>query len=451
MLTRTTNQRQRLNLTALILLWSLGSLLMLSCQRDNIDPERSSDTKRKERFDRDHLVKKFELSGVKRGLTDTLNSTLIVQYVPLWDEIEYVHSNDSVAATKVPLRVTVWKEGQEYPSQELNNVPFLYILSDDQFYLGRFFGKEDIPMSAYKDFLTNGKLTLQELSSRNTIMYSYSEGKGSHTPVAQTKLTIKSSQKKSGWNVHCYEMVTCTWSALCDGMIYLGTSHPGTCNPPPPTPCDYSSYWEQGPSQFQRICEDIYVPDPPPGGGGGLPQQPGQPATNADSEPASYYWRNLLANGYHDVLERTTPMFTIIEGSDVDVLIPNENAYNCHYHTFISTDPSSITGTEAARGNPRWVTQINLKNWTEVSSGIKVGDVVIYQAPGLNGAPVGLAHSGIVTQVNSQGHATEISSKMGEYQVIHHHPRDVPSAFGPTEPTFQYQGETYRSRLYFRK
>lgn len=49
-------------------------------------------------------------------------------------------------------------------------------------------------------------------------------------------------------------------------------------------------------------------------------------------------------------------------------------------------------------------------------------------------------HSGIVVEVDSDGYATKISSKMGEYDVIEHHPRDIPEQYGSSAPTFTING-----------
>ena len=68
-----------------------------------------------------------------------------------------------------------------------------------------------------------------------------------------------------------------------------------------------------------------------------------------------------------------------------------------------------------------------------------------------SGVPGGWLHSGIVTAVDGQGYATEISSKMGEFEIITHHPRDIPEEYGGTDPTYEHDGIAYPSRVYYRK
>jgi hypothetical protein len=41
-----------------------------------------------------------------------------------------------------------------------------------------------------------------------------------------------------------------------------------------------------------------------------------------------------------------------------------------------------------------------------------------------------------VTEVDSDGYATKMSSKMGDYDVMEHHPRDIPESYGTSAPTF---------------
>ncbi|WP_128353368.1 hypothetical protein [Pedobacter chitinilyticus] len=92
-----------------------------------------------------------------------------------------------------------------------------------------------------------------------------------------------------------------------------------------------------------------------------------------------------------------------------------------------------------------------LQTWQQVTDNIKVGDVVLYLREGANG-PNTLAHSGRVVGVDARGKATLISSKMGIYQIITHHPRDIPVSYGSNQANYTAtNGITYPSRIYFRK
>lgn len=185
--------------------------------------------------------------------------------------------------------------------------------------------------------------------------------------------------------------------------------------------------------------------EPPPYGGGGAGN------SKQDREPTSYHWRDLLEDlaNWHLHLSEPEPWFITVNGNNV----PNPEVYNCHYYTF---GPDYALDTFADEGYPKWVFSVNLlpSDWTEVNGYVQVGDVVIYKGipPGApEGTTPGLLHSGIVTAVDAQGYATEVSSKMGNYQIIQHHPRDVPAAFGPTSATFIYNGDYHKSRTYYRK
>lgn len=78
-------------------------------------------------------------------------------------------------------------------------------------------------------------------------------------------------------------------------------------------------------------------------------------------------------------------------------------------------------------------------------------NLVTYNGVTPDGNNHGLLHSGKVVGVDANGYANEISSKMGTYEIITHHPRDVPTSYGSTSPTYNYNGTTYKSREYYRK
>gem|GEM_PF-2473111 len=184
-------------------------------------------------------------------------------------------------------------------------------------------------------------------------------------------------------------------------------------------------------------------------GGGTNPPQTGQ-TSKTDKEPTAYVWRDKLYKGFEGILKHVTPQF--VEGPDGE-LISNSEAYNCHYHAIAEKDPAAITGTLEDMGMPKWVTDVNLKNWDKVSSDVKIGDIVIYNgvSSSRSGPIHGWKHSAVVTKVDSEGYAIEVSSKMGEYEVIKHHPRDIPPAYGDTGSTYTFEGKTYPSREYYRK
>ncbi len=162
-----------------------------------------------------------------------------------------------------------------------------------------------------------------------------------------------------------------------------------------------------------------------------------------DREPASYYWRpKLTSDDFSNYLTETTPRFTYPNGQKK----VNLDAFNCHYYAF-----GLEYATEVDDENPKWVTAISLtsKYWELVTGAVRVGDRVMYSLNN-NGAS-GWTHSAIVTEVDAEGYATKVSSKMGAYEIIEHHPRDIPVSYGSTEPTFIIDGKTYPSRIYWRK
>lgn len=166
-----------------------------------------------------------------------------------------------------------------------------------------------------------------------------------------------------------------------------------------------------------------------------------------DREPVSYFWRTRLSdtNGsdnFENHLTETTPKYTYPNGQPTI----NTDAYNCHYHAF-----GSEFAAEVDPDHPKWVIKITLpaKKWEVVTGNIQVGDRVLYF--GNQNGEVLLSHSGIVTEVDVDGYATKISSKMGTHEIIEHHPRDIPVSYGVTAPNFTINGQSHPSRLYWRR
>lgn len=162
-----------------------------------------------------------------------------------------------------------------------------------------------------------------------------------------------------------------------------------------------------------------------------------------DREPTSYYWRPKLQEGTWDnYLTESTPLYFYPNGQK----IINLAAYNCHYYAF-----GLENATKVDDEHPKWVIDLSLKGWEEVTGDVKVGDRIVYYQDYKGDKD--WTHSGIVIGVSTDGYATKISSKMGTYEIIEHHPRDIPKSYGSNEPTFLL-GEkrvVAPSRVYYRK
>ncbi|WP_410222268.1 hypothetical protein [Pedobacter sp.] len=166
-----------------------------------------------------------------------------------------------------------------------------------------------------------------------------------------------------------------------------------------------------------------------------------------DREPTSYNWRSkLTTSDFSNYLTETTPLW--IENNGIEVR--NIEAFNCHYYAF-----GPVYATATLEHYPKWVTEMQLtsKNWNQVTGNVQVGDRVTYYK-NTNGQ-VEWVHSAIVIEVDTDGYATKVSSKMGTYQILEHHPRDIPPSYGIPDPTFTVNvgtgTATYPSRIYWRK
>lgn len=124
---------------------------------------------------------------------------------------------------------------------------------------------------------------------------------------------------------------------------------------------------------------------------------------------------------------------------------PNPDAYNCHFYAWGASPGGNSTQF------PSWSNTPNTADYHSLNynAANQVGDRIVYYGINSQGS-LYATHSGIVTGVDSNGMATEITSKWGEMGVYEHAPVDVPSTYGPASPTFEYDGTTYESRVYFR-
>jgi len=142
---------------------------------------------------------------------------------------------------------------------------------------------------------------------------------------------------------------------------------------------------------------------------------------------------------------------------------PNLNAYNCHSDAWCEGkgDPSDPANASLLATYPRW--DQDPTNNAEQSIELNfdqpnyVGDRVVYYGVITNKNPDGTVtkswgptHSGIVTKVDKDGNAIEVTSKWGAAEKYVHHPRDVPAIYGSKEPTTVYSGQTLPSRIYYR-
>ena len=171
-----------------------------------------------------------------------------------------------------------------------------------------------------------------------------------------------------------------------------------------------------------------------------------QNTTPRDRAPASFYWRPLLTNSdgsinYDNIIE-STPFYFYNNGEKTI----NLEAYNCHYHAF-----GLEWATDVDDEHPKWVNtvRLNSQDWEVVTGNIKVGDRVMYYKNTDN--KLNWTHSARVIEVDAEGYATKVSSKLGTYQIIEHHPRDIPALYGSSDPTFMLNGKATPSRIYWRK
>ena len=145
---------------------------------------------------------------------------------------------------------------------------------------------------------------------------------------------------------------------------------------------------------------------------------------------------------------------TPIENSDGTY---NKDAYNCHSYAWENGkgDPLDPANADFVRaGITRW-DQDPTNNFSKAkalsfNAPNKVGDKLVYFAWDNDLKTVVPTHSAIVTKVVG-GRTVEVTSKWGQAPLYQHHPRDIPSIYGNTNPTFKApDGKIYPSRIYYR-
>ncbi|MFD2968569.1 hypothetical protein [Sphingobacterium bambusae] len=225
----------------------------------------------------------YEKLNVGDKLIDTLNSNLIVNYLPEWEKSREYQKNDSSHHRIVPLKPVVTTGGIAKVANVISDFPFLFIVNGKQFYFGRFFS------SAYSEgqvvnmdsVFVNGEMELTEVFTNKIIKYRYEGGAGEYIRPSVQARQATGRNLQSRYELRCETEITCTWYADCQGGLYLATSPSGTCiQPPSTTPCDYSAPWQRSTDIRREVCQNVWIPDPidpgVPGGGG--------PPTNEDNK-----------------------------------------------------------------------------------------------------------------------------------------------------------------------
>lgn len=397
------------------------------------------------------LKKAFYENELDKKLVPNIDQKLV--WEPDWKHPKVQTINDSTSYAFFKLLAYVKQDGKLMEAKEVDASSYLMVKNEQDFYKALYRVKNGLRETDINLTHFSGRLLLNNLKNNQSFLLNYLNGK----IVNDAKISLDKLGSSTGagkipttayWESYCRtEMRECTYvssgSINCTGNIYFEIVYSYDCTTPSPV-CGVPFYLSD--FSYQEVCINVWFPDPPNPGGGGGGDNGGQQA-GGDEEPASYNWRNKLTDDWDAYLNQEPP-HRIHNG--VGVEIPNPESFNCHYHTFHDVDPSALIGSQASDGWPKIFDNVLLQNWQKVTTNIKVGDVVLYFREGING-PNTLSHSGKVVGIDAQGNATLISSKMGIYQIITHHPRDIPVSYGSNQATYISNGTTYPSRIYFRK
>lgn len=149
-------------------------------------------------------------------------------------------------------------------------------------------------------------------------------------------------------------------------------------------------------------------------------------------------WMNGESSSPPDGIGDATPLYD--ENGNA-----NSNAYNCHFYAWGPSDGGNNPEF------PSWSQTPNTDGYhsLDFSDPNQVGDRVVYYGVDENGN-VYATHSGIVTGVDENGMATQITSKWGQMGLYEHAPTDVPASYGEKSPTFEHNGQMYMASCDFR-
>jgi RHS repeat-associated protein len=134
-------------------------------------------------------------------------------------------------------------------------------------------------------------------------------------------------------------------------------------------------------------------------------------------------------------------------------IAPADKSYNCHSYAWSNSKGDPSDPANKGLEYPTWDND-PLNNTSDYrpldfNEPNKIGDRIMYFSSDQNNNIIA-THSGIVTNIDKNGNASEITSKWGQAPVFQHHPRDVPSIYSNPEPTFKVDNKVYQSRVYFR-
>ncbi|MHA4808472.1 DUF6443 domain-containing protein [Flavitalea flava] len=131
----------------------------------------------------------------------------------------------------------------------------------------------------------------------------------------------------------------------------------------------------------------------------------------------------------------------------------NGEAYNCHSYAWENSQGSQYDPENSPQW-PKWdndpTNNTQLYHPIAFNDPNQVGDRVIYYNVNSKGNVVP-THSAIVSQVDKDGFATQVTSKWGQLGVYEHAPRDVPASYSPDAPTMTVNGKVYPTRVYYRR
>lgn len=230
---------------------------------------------------------KLEATHMFQRFSKKINDSLSMVWEPVWSEATVKKDDDTSSFTYVPLFAKMIKNGIEVKTKIVNFKSYLIIKNEKEYYLGDYFYELLTPLAKGEQpqlgDLRNftGTALLQNLSNNEVYELKYKNGSRDRTTNSKTaKSAGNGDMETNGWVEQCHTETACDFYGVCEGTYYYHRN-PWGCDPPPMPVGGYCEWaqWSLGNTFPVRICETVYIPDPPLPEDGGSPGSPGTPGT----------------------------------------------------------------------------------------------------------------------------------------------------------------------------
>ncbi|MFC3560832.1 hypothetical protein [Pedobacter jamesrossensis] len=280
------NFRHSINLCLLFLLF------VVSCKKENNISDEPEKIKRsvlsKNSIDYIGRLKEVKQQFYARNLDTALKSKVDkkLEWLPDWENPRSEIISDTVSYIFYPLYAYIKKDGVLIKGREVGSRTYLIIKNEKEYFKGRYFYQLSDPRDPrnFRELdLTNfsGNLLLANLENNQSFIIDYKNGKPSDAYRKKGEAVLK----KIGLNRPILSSIQTICNSYMKNCVYYtygcGTfEYHLSYDCLRPSDCDAScgcSTWELGDYEIERVCYDVWFPDPPTN-----PETPNDPPNNGN-------------------------------------------------------------------------------------------------------------------------------------------------------------------------